>query len=190
MWKVFCCCVYFNRPCWNSKSSWERKFQVFLFNLDFLESLFLVVSPFTAEWGLGTKMPEKKNVSLWIRIDGTQYSSFLAFSGDPEETEADRLLLKYHDKFKWFPHMWSHMQAHWFNNVTKLCAYMDINKQFSIVSPSRTTAATLYRLLWNCTLGKSSWNTRGLVYWLECIEKNNVITLTVGDQWMLYKFVI
>lgn len=30
--------------------------------------------------------------------------------------------------------MWSHMQAHWFNNVTKLCDYMDINRRFAEVA--------------------------------------------------------
>jgi len=53
--------------------------------------------------------------------------------GNKIETEADHLLLKLHDQFMWFPHMWSHMQAQWFNNVTELCSYMDINRRFSVV---------------------------------------------------------
>jgi len=55
------------------------------------------------------------------------------FSGNKKENEGDRLFLKMHHHFSWFPHMWSHMQAHWFDNVTGLCQYMDINYKFAIV---------------------------------------------------------
>ncbi|XP_076806907.1 bifunctional heparan sulfate N-deacetylase/N-sulfotransferase 1-like [Clavelina lepadiformis] len=60
------------------------------------------------------------------------FSGKFIFYGNEKETEGDRLFLKVHDRFAWFPHMWSHMQAHWFNNVTELCSYMDINARFAV----------------------------------------------------------
>uniref|UniRef100_A0A6F9DLC2 [heparan sulfate]-glucosamine N-sulfotransferase n=1 Tax=Phallusia mammillata TaxID=59560 RepID=A0A6F9DLC2_9ASCI len=89
------------------------------------------------------------------------FSGKFIFHGEPEETEAERLLLKLHDKFQWFPHMWSHMQAHWFKNVSQLCSYMDINRQFAVrhklnmshgyaVSPHHAGVYPVHQPLYDC----------------------------------------
>lgn len=51
--------------------------------------------------------------------------------GTPTEQEGDATFLQESHNFLWFPHMWSHMQAHLFNNKSTLCEYMTPNKQFA-----------------------------------------------------------
>nr|XP_039273995.1 bifunctional heparan sulfate N-deacetylase/N-sulfotransferase 3-like [Styela clava] len=51
--------------------------------------------------------------------------------GNPKENEGDATFLRESHNFLWFPHMWSHMQAHLFNNKTSMCSYMIPNKQFA-----------------------------------------------------------
>ena len=41
------------------------------------------------------------------------------------------LFLIFRHKFWWFPHMWSHLQPHFFDNITKLEDHMLLNKEFA-----------------------------------------------------------
>lgn len=60
------------------------------------------------------------------------FSGKFIFKGTNEENEGDQRLLDLHHHFAWFPHMWSHMQAHWFKTTESLCTYMDENYRFAI----------------------------------------------------------
>nr|XP_002120286.1 bifunctional heparan sulfate N-deacetylase/N-sulfotransferase 4 [Ciona intestinalis] len=95
------------------------------------------------------------------------FSGKFIYSGTDAESEADRMLLKMSDEFLWFPHMWSHMQAHWFLNATKLCDYMELNRQFAIrhnfntsshyaVAPHHAGVYPVHEQLYYCW--KKIWN--------------------------------
>lgn len=91
----------------------------------------------------GTRM-KKEDVQKLIefqenmrkRIPG--FNFLLGFSGkffgkgNEEESEGDKMFLESSHHFTWFPHMWSHMQAHLFGNLSYLCQYMQPNKEFAI----------------------------------------------------------
>ena len=84
----------------------------------------------------GCVVPTTTVVGIFlVRCASLQIETFIAlYAGNEDENAGDRLFLKIHDNFSWFPHMWSHMQAHLFNNVTELCNYMDLNRKFAVVS--------------------------------------------------------
>uniref|UniRef100_H2YCA4 [heparan sulfate]-glucosamine N-sulfotransferase n=1 Tax=Ciona savignyi TaxID=51511 RepID=H2YCA4_CIOSA len=95
------------------------------------------------------------------------FSGKFIYSGTDEESEGDRMLLKLADNFSWFPHMWSHMQAHWFSNASKLCEYMDINRQFALrhslntssnyaVAPHHAGVYPVHQQLYHCW--RKVWN--------------------------------
>ncbi|XP_043917596.1 bifunctional heparan sulfate N-deacetylase/N-sulfotransferase 4 [Protopterus annectens] len=60
------------------------------------------------------------------------FSGKFYHTGAEEENEGDDLLLKYIDDFWWFPHMWSHMQPHLFQNGSALAEQMVLNKEFAL----------------------------------------------------------
>lgn len=72
---------------------------------------------------------------LSMLIPGFRYN--LGFSGKTyksgtfENQEADEMLLENRHAFWWFPHMWSHLQPHHFNNLTELKKHMLSNKDFA-----------------------------------------------------------
>ncbi|XP_064817487.1 bifunctional heparan sulfate N-deacetylase/N-sulfotransferase 4-like, partial [Oncorhynchus masou masou] len=53
-------------------------------------------------------------------------------TGTDEEDEGDDVLLGSVSEFWWFPHMYSHMQPHLFNNLTSLLEQMVLNKDFAL----------------------------------------------------------
>uniref|UniRef100_A0A8C4X1X4 N-deacetylase/N-sulfotransferase (heparan glucosaminyl) 1a n=1 Tax=Eptatretus burgeri TaxID=7764 RepID=A0A8C4X1X4_EPTBU len=60
------------------------------------------------------------------------FSGKFFHTGTPEECEGDDMLLHYRNNFWWFPHMWSHMQPHLFNNLSVLEEQMMLNKKFAL----------------------------------------------------------
>ena len=52
--------------------------------------------------------------------------------GTADENLGDDLLLSKADRFTWFGHMWSHQQAHLYENVSQLEQDMVLNKNFAL----------------------------------------------------------
>jgi len=69
------------------------------------------------------------------QVKGFRYN--LGFSGgyflmgNDEEDLGDQELIIQSNEFWWFPHMWKHMQAHKYTNVSYLVAGMELNKAFA-----------------------------------------------------------
>ncbi|XP_039769640.1 bifunctional heparan sulfate N-deacetylase/N-sulfotransferase 4 [Ornithorhynchus anatinus] len=60
------------------------------------------------------------------------FSGKFYHTGTEEEDEGDDLLLRSVDEFWWFPHMWSHLQPHLFQNESSLVEQMILNKEFAL----------------------------------------------------------
>ncbi|XP_038611112.1 bifunctional heparan sulfate N-deacetylase/N-sulfotransferase 4 isoform X2 [Tachyglossus aculeatus] len=60
------------------------------------------------------------------------FSGKFYHTGTEEEDEGDDLLLGSVDEFWWFPHMWSHLQPHLFQNESSLMEQMILNKEFAL----------------------------------------------------------
>ncbi|XP_064871774.1 bifunctional heparan sulfate N-deacetylase/N-sulfotransferase 4-like [Oncorhynchus nerka] len=91
----------------------------------------------------GTRMNTKDVKALLdtqnqLRSQITNFTFNLGFSGKfyhtgtDEEDEGDDVLLGSVSEFWWFPHMYSHMQPHLFNNLTSLLEQMVLNKDFAL----------------------------------------------------------
>ncbi|XP_055766939.1 bifunctional heparan sulfate N-deacetylase/N-sulfotransferase 4-like [Salvelinus fontinalis] len=91
----------------------------------------------------GTRMNTKDVKALLdtqnqLRSQITNFTFNLGFSGKfyhtgtEEEDEGDDVLLGSVSEFWWFPHMYSHMQPHLFNNLTSLLEQMVLNKDFAL----------------------------------------------------------
>ncbi|XP_063776282.1 bifunctional heparan sulfate N-deacetylase/N-sulfotransferase 4-like isoform X1 [Pseudophryne corroboree] len=59
------------------------------------------------------------------------FSGKFYHTGSIEEDKGDDLLLSSVHEFWWFPHMWSHMQPHLFNNESSLVEQMILNMEFA-----------------------------------------------------------
>ncbi|XP_069782688.1 bifunctional heparan sulfate N-deacetylase/N-sulfotransferase 4 isoform X2 [Narcine bancroftii] len=94
----------------------------------------LIVSPGIAEVSLKALL-ETQNL---LRTQIPNFTFNLGYSGKfyhtgmLAEDEGDDMLLKYVNKFWWFPHMWSHMQPHLFHNESVLADQMILNKEFAL----------------------------------------------------------
>lgn len=89
------------------------------------------------------------------------FSGKFIFRGTKEENDGDQRLLEQSSQFSWFPHMWSHMQAHWFNNTKDLCEYMELNYRFAVrhhfhyssgyaVAPHHAGVFPVHKQLYEC----------------------------------------
>ena len=55
---------------------------------------------------------------------------FYGIAGNETEKEGDKYIVKNAHKFRWFPHMWSHIIAMRFKDADTLCEYMTSNVDF------------------------------------------------------------
>ncbi|XP_067935741.1 bifunctional heparan sulfate N-deacetylase/N-sulfotransferase 4-like [Watersipora subatra] len=91
----------------------------------------------------GTKMKavdalELKNAqSVWREHYVPGFNFYLGFNGKSykagleEEADGDVELIKQAGHFHWFDHTWAHVQAHKYNNLSKLVEQMELSKAFA-----------------------------------------------------------
>ena len=72
-----------------------------------------------------------KNFRFMVGFSGKFYKTANTEALTEEKQQGDNSWLKNASKFYWFDHMWSHMQAHWFETSDELYNYMKQGKQFA-----------------------------------------------------------
>jgi len=72
-----------------------------------------------------------KNFRFMVGFSGKFYKTANTEALSEEKQQGDNSWLKNASKFYWFDHMWSHMQAHWFETADELYNYMKQGKQFA-----------------------------------------------------------